>query len=221
LIAGDSLDILKTTDVSKASPELKETFEQIKYALERVQNNVMQGGEIVKGLLKYSRPGQTGFEPIGFNQVIDGAIEMAQYKVRLYEIDVEKNIPENLPKLKCNLTQLEEVFFNMIDNAYDAMRERKDTFKEEGYRGKIQISAQQQDSHVKIIFQDNGIGVKDKDKEKLFTPFFTTKVANKKGTGLGLYVIQKIIGYHNGTVSMHSTHKSGTKFEIILPLANR
>jgi len=221
LISGDSLDILKTTVVSNCSEEVKDAFSQLKYAFERVQSNVMQGGEVVRGLLKYSRPGQSGFEQIDFNQVIDGALEMVQYKVRLHELDIVRNIPKDLPKLRCNLTQLEEIFFNMIDNANDAIKERKELLKDEKYKGRIEISAKPEDGHMRIVFQDNGIGVKDKHKEKLFTPFFTTKASNKKGTGLGLYVIQKIVSFHNGTIAVDSTYNKGMTFNILLPLTKQ
>jgi len=222
LITGDSLDIIKTTDFNNCSPEIKSVFEQIKYALEKIQTNVMQGGEIVQGLLKYSRPGQSSFELLTFSKIIDGALEMVKYKVHLYELDINKHIPENLPLIKGNLIQLEEVFFNLIDNANDAIKEKEQLLRQEGkndYKGKISISAEQQGLQLKIILEDNGIGIKDNHKEKLFTPFFTTKVASKKGTGLGLYVIQKIIGYHGGTVNIDSTYGLGTKFEILLPIA--
>ncbi len=221
LISGDSLDILKTTEVSNCSDEVKDAFSQLKYAFERVQSNVIQGGEIVRGLLKYSRPGQSGFEQIDFNQVIDGALEMAQYKVRLQELDIVRNIPKDLPKLRCNLTQLEEIFFNMIDNANDAIIERKELLKDENYKGRIEISARSEDGHMRIVFQDNGIGVKDKDREKLFTPFFTTKATNRQGTGLGLYVIQKIVSFHNGTIAIDSTYNKGMTFDILLPLTKQ
>lgn len=221
LISGDSLDILKTTDVANCSDEVKDTFNQLKYAFERVQTNVQQGGEIVRGLLKYSRPGESGFEYIDFNRVIDGALEMAQYKVRLTELDIRRNVPPDLPKIRCNLTQLVEIFFNLIDNAYDAIKERQALNKDIKIPGEIKISAQVEDGNTRIIFQDNGIGVKDKDKEKLFTPFFTTKATNKKGTGLGLYVIQKIVSFHEGTITIDSTYNQGTTFDILLPLTQR
>jgi signal transduction histidine kinase len=219
LISGDSIDILRTTDIANCSQDVKDAFGQLKYAFERIQANVMQGGEIVRGLLKYSRPGESGFEAIEFNKILDGALEMAQYKVRLNELDIVRNIPQDLPKLRCNLTQLEEIFFNLVDNAYDAIKERQVMLKDKDFKGKISISAKQEDGRVRIVFQDNGIGVKDKDKEKLFTPFFTTKSTNRKGTGLGLYVIQKIVSFHQGTVSINSVYSFGTTFEIALPLA--
>ena len=221
LISGDSLDILKTTDFASCSNEVKDAFSQLKYAFERVQSNVKQGGEIVRGLLKYSRPGESGFEFVDFNRVIDGALEMAQYKVKLNELNIQRNLPPGLPKIRCNLTQLEEIFFNLIDNAYDAIKERQALNKDIRIQGQIKISAQVEDGYVRIIFQDNGIGVKDKDKEKLFTPFFTTKATMKKGTGLGLYVIQKIVGFHEGAIAIDSTYNKGTTFEILLPIKGK
>lgn len=217
LIAGDSMDILKTIDVSQCSQEVKDSFMQLQHAFARILTNVMQGGDVVRGLLRYSRPGQEGFDAVMFNRVIDGALEMVQYKIRISEIDIKRNIPEGLPNIRCNLTQLEEVFFNLVDNAYDAIKEKQSILKDPAYRGVIEISAFQEDTKVRIVFQDNGAGVTDKDKEKLFTPFFTTKASNHRGTGLGLYVIQKIVSHHNGTVLMDSTHMQGTKFEIVLP----
>lgn len=219
LIAGDSLDMLKTFDWAGCNEGTKQVMTDLKSALERIENNVLQGGEIVKGILKYSRPGDTGFESVDFKDVLNGAIEMLQYKIRLKEIDLVQNIPADLPKLHGNLAQLQEVFFNLIDNGYDAIKERQMILKEEGYRGKIEITAGRSSNSLEIIVTDNGIGVKDLDKKKLFTPFFTTKATAKKGTGLGLYVIEKIIASHNGKIDIESTYKSGTRFIIILPTA--
>jgi len=131
--------------------------------------------------------------------------------------DYDKNI---LPKVKGNSTQLQEVFFNLIDNGYDAMMQRKNDLKEPNYRPTLLIHAQAQENYLCMIFEDNGIGVKDEDVQKLFTPFFTTKLSSKKGTGLGLYVIRKIIeDHHQGTVEFISKYMSGTQMKIRLPIS--
>jgi len=221
LIAGDSIDNLKTTDTSKCSREVKEMLNEVNHALERIQANVNQGGEVVRGLLKYSRKGDEGFEAIDLNEVIDNTLEMVQYKVRLSEIDIVRDFPDPALKIKGNMTQLEEVFFNFIDNANDAIHERKDMLKEPEYRGRISISARPSGDHsVEIVFEDNGMGVKDGDGNKMFTPFFTTKTSARKGTGLGLYVIKRIItDMHKGSIDFQSEHKKGTRFVLSLPLA--
>lgn len=220
LIAGDTLDTIKMTDTSQCSPQVREMVKQINYALERIQANSIQGGEVVKGLLKYSRRGSEEFEALDLNTILDNTLEMVQYKVRLSEIDISRKLPERLPKIRGNLAQLEEVFFNFIDNAYDAIVERRGLLKEEGYRGRITISARPKDSIIEILVEDNGMGMKDENQKNAFTPFFTTKVSSRRGTGLGLYVIKRIIiEMHKGKISFESEYKKGTRFIIELPIS--
>jgi len=220
LIAGDTIDTIKMADTSKCTPEVKEMIEQINHALERIQSNVMQGGEVVKGILKYTRKGDEKFEALSLDQIIDGTIEMVQFKVKLSEFDLVRNYTKDTPRVRGNLTQLEEVFFNFIDNAYDSIVERSSALKEAGFRGQIVFSAQKQDGTLKIIIEDNGLGVKDENIKKIFTPFFTTKISARKGTGLGLYVIKKIIeDTHKGKIFFESKYQKGTRFVVELPIA--
>jgi len=221
LIAGDTLDTVNLTDTSQCSPKVKEMVEQIKHALQRIEANVIQGGEVVRGLLKYSRPGDTGLEPLDLNTILNNTLEMVQYKIKLSEIDIIRDFPQDLPKIKGNMAQLEEVFFNFIDNAYDAIVERRSLLKENGYRGRITILAKpKRDQALEIEIEDNGIGIKNNDNTKVFTPFFTTKTSSRKGTGLGLYVIRKIItDTHKGKIEFESDYKVGTRFIMELPIA--
>jgi signal transduction histidine kinase len=219
LIAGDTIDTIKLTDTKNCSPDIQEMIKQIGSALDRIQTNVMQGGEVVKGILKYTRKGNEGMEPLTLDQIIDGTLEMVKYKVKLHEIDLIRDYPKDLPKISANLVQMQEVFFNLIDNGYDAIVERRNTFNEQGFRGKITVSAFPQETTMKIVVQDTGIGVKKEDLKKIFTPFFTTKASSRKGTGLGLYVIRSIVTeMHKGTIAFESEYRVGTKFIIELPL---
>lgn len=220
LIAGDTIDTIKLTDTSKCTPEVKEMLNDINRALERIKENVMQGGEVVKGILKYTRKGEEGLEPLALDQILDAALDMLQYKINLSEIDIIRSYAKDLPKIKGNQIQLQEVFFNFCDNAYDAINERKAALQEEGYRGKLNFSAQPKDTLLEITIEDNGMGVREDLSKKVFTPFFTTKTSSHKGTGLGLYVIKKIIAdNHKGRVSFESVYKVGTRFIVELPLA--
>jgi len=220
LITGDTIDTIKTTDTSKCTPEVKEMIEQINHALQRIQSNVTQGGEVVRGLLKYSRKGDAGFEALDLNSLLDNTLEMVQYKVKLSEINIIRDFPKNIPKIKGNMAQLEEAFFNFVDNAYDAIVERRRLLKEKGYRGKITISARPKNNNLEIIVEDNGMGIKFANHEKIFTPFFTTKATSRKGTGLGLYVIRRIItDMHKGKIAFESEYKAGTRFILELPIA--
>lgn len=220
LITGDTIDTIKMTDTSKCTPEIKDMLRQINHALTRIQTNVMQGGEVVRGILKYTRKGEESFEPLTLDQIVDGTLEMVQYKVKLTELNIIRDYPKDTPTIKGNLTQLEEAFFNFIDNAYDAIVERRALLAENGYQGQIIIKAEAKDNILEIAIEDNGIGIKNEDLKRIFTPFFTTKTSSRKGTGLGLYVVRRIISdMHKGKISFESKYKSGTRFIIELPIA--
>jgi signal transduction histidine kinase len=220
LIAGDTIDTIKLTDTSKCTPEVKQMISDINHALQRIQTNVMQGGEVVKGILKYTRKGEEGLSAVSLDEILDGTLEMVQYKVKLSEIDIIRDYPKDTPKIYGNLIQLQEAFFNFIDNAYDAIVERKTILKEEGYRGRITVSAKPRNSALEITVEDNGMGIKDEQAKKLFTPFFTTKTSSRKGTGLGLYVVRRIItDMHKGKIAFESDYKIGTRFILELPAA--
>lgn len=219
-IAGDALDTIKLNKDKPMPDNVKEIMSELERAFVRVQDNVVQGGEVVQGLLKYTRKGDAGMTAVDFDQAFKSALEMAQFKIKTQNLKIVKTYNENIPKIKGNFTQLQEVFFNLIDNAYDAMMQRKTEKQEPDYQPTLTISIQQKDSLVEIVFADNGIGVKVDDMSKLFTPFFTTKLSSKKGTGLGLYVIKKIIEEnHQGVVQMDSAYMIGTQMKLRLPVA--
>ena len=145
---------------------------------------------------------------------------MVQFKIKLNRIDIVRNFDHAVPPVHGNFTQLQEVFFNIIDNSYDAMMERQEEFKEPGYKGRLEITAHSNGQNLEILLSDNGIGVRPQDINKLFTPFFTTKLSSKKGTGLGLYVMRKIIEEnHQGKVEFTSEYKEGSRTRLVLPIA--
>ncbi|MBI5145152.1 MAG: ATP-binding protein, partial [Candidatus Omnitrophica bacterium] len=222
LIAGDTVDTIKLIDTSQCSPEIQKAFAEIKYALERINKNVIQGGAVVQGIMKYTRKGEEGFEPLSLDQILDATLDMVRYKVKLSDIDILRDYPKDHPKILANSVQMQEVFFNFIDNAYDAMVERRTALNEPAYRGKITISTHPNANNgmLEITFQDNGLGIKDDCQNKIFTPFFTTKTSSRQGTGLGLYVIKRIIEeFHKGHMRFESEYGKGTRFTVELPLA--
>ncbi len=220
-IAGDALDTLKMGHNLPMSLEVKEMVLDLEHALNRIESNVQQGGEIVQGLLKYTRKDDAGVQDVSLDKLIAAALEMTQFKIKAGEISICHDYPADLPKIRGNFTQLQEVFFNLIDNAYDAMMQRKSELKEADYVPTIKFtSSGGSHGHLNVTVEDNGIGIQDQDKEKIFTPFFTTKLSSKKGTGLGLYVIQRLIEEnHKGKVVYESKYKQGTMVYLTLPAA--
>lgn len=220
-IAGDALDTIHLNQKELTDDKTKEVMTELERAFVRVQENVVQGGEIVQGLLKYTRKGDAGFTAVDVDTVFKAALEMVQFKIKTYELKIVREYdPATIPKIKGNFTQLQEVFFNLIDNGYDAMMQRKNEGKETSYQPTLIVRISKNDNKAQIVFEDNGMGVKEEDIHKLFTPFFTTKLSSKKGTGLGLYVIKKIVeDNHRGQVQMVSKYMQGTQMKLTLPIA--
>lgn len=219
-IAGDALDTIKLKKGSEMSSEMKEVMGDLERSLVRIQENVVQGGEVVQGLLRYTRKGETGYAPVEVDKLVTSALEMAQFKIKTHEMKILREYDKNGPKIKGNFTQLQEVFFNMIDNAYDAMMQRKNEKKEPDFHPTLRIQTDTENDRILVRFLDNGIGVRPEDFQKIFTPFFTTKLSSKKGTGLGLYVIKKIIeDNHKGKVTFESHYMQGTTMVLNLPIA--
>jgi len=218
-IAGDALDTINLSKDVQDPVKFQAVLAEISKALQKIQDNVRQGGEIVQGLLRYTRKGQEGFGEVVFDKLVDEVVEMAQFKIKKEYVAIIKDYPQDLPPIQGNFTQLQEVFFNIIDNAYDAIMQKKSEIPDENFMGKIKISTRQTERFLEINVLDNGMGVKEDDQTKLFTPFFTTKVSSRKGTGLGLYVIKKIIeDNHQGEVFISSENKIGTLFVVRLPI---
>jgi signal transduction histidine kinase len=115
-------------------------------------------------------------------------------------------VPKDLPEFCGYVSELNQVWTNLIDNAIDAVEES----------GKIQISARSENGHLAMSFVDDGAGVPDEIRSQIFDPFFTTKDVGK-GTGLGLDVVRKIVEKHEGRIELNSK-PGNTEFKLIFPL---
>ncbi len=218
-IAGDLLDSIKIYKRNSAVNPAVEVLTQVEHALGRIEENVKHGGEIVEGLLKYTRKGEEGFSSILLSKLLSSSFEMAQFKVNIQRMSVVMDNVDGF-QIKGNSTQLQEVFFNIIDNAYYSMMQRKSELNEKDYQPTLTISVEPKGKSLDIIVRDNGLGVKKEDLNKMFTPFFTTKLKAKKGTGLGMYVIKQIVEEnHGGRVDFTSEYLQGAVTVIRLPLA--
>ena len=138
---------------------------------------------------------------------IDEVLGLVGYELKLDKIDITKDIEDNLPLITADKKQLQEVFFNLIRNAAQAM----------GERGKIDIIAKSMDEKVRIDIQDTGHGIPENKLEQIFNPFYTTKEPGK-GTGLGLAVCFRIVEGLGGTIGIESEIGEGTTVTIKLPI---
>ncbi len=163
---------------------------------------------ITKGMLTFSRKAPVEFSDVDINVVMDETLLLLERQFSVNNIDIHKHIECGMPKILGNPTQLQQVFFNILNNAMDAMTKG----------GEIRIRSHcNTDGMVHIFISDTGPGIPKEHVDKIFEPFFTTKTESK-GTGLGLSVTYGIIKDHNGQIRVHSQVDAGTTFEILLPL---
>ncbi|NOR88334.1 MAG: two-component sensor histidine kinase [Bacteroidales bacterium] len=178
----------------------------IKEAVNKIEN-------VVKHLLDFSRKENITFERILVNQVIEKSISLSHHKLESSHIH-SKFISANNCYTNGSANHLEQVFVNLIINSIDAISERKE--KDPHIKGEIEITVKNVSDKVFIHFKDNGMGIPEVMKNKVFNPFFTSKKVGK-GTGLGLSVSFNLIKEHKGSIFFSSQEGSGTEFIIELP----
>ncbi len=160
--------------------------------------------EIVLGLRTFSRMEDASF---GWGNLHDGIRSTLKLLVTDFKdrITIHEEF-DTLPLVECNLSQMNQVFMNLLSNAGQAISGRGDIWIRTFDRGEI----------VEIQIEDSGAGIPKEQVEKIFDPFFTTKKVGQ-GTGLGLSIAYGLVQKHNGTISVSSTVGKGTKFILRLP----
>jgi signal transduction histidine kinase len=164
-------------------------------------------GEIVNGLRSYSRTAKR--EELGavdLREVLETSLKMVQLATKSATVDVIKKF-QPIEKIKANPGEIQQVFTNLITNAFQAMN---------GRGNKLILSSRPLKDFVEIKVSDNGIGIPPQYVKKIFDPFFTTKKMGE-GTGLGLNVVYRIVTKYEGTVEVESTEGVGTTFTIKFP----
>lgn len=212
---------------AKIAHEIKNALYSISNAANYIKNNsndeiIKEFGRIIKeesyrlndmtvSFLNFSKLIEPKFLPENLNEVIKNSINLLIYDCEDYGIKVYLDIEENLPPILIDANLIKQVLVNLILNSIDAIREKGNE------NGVIKISTKylKDKGKIRLVIEDNGIGIKNEIKEKIFKPFFTTK---QKGTGLGLPMVYKIVFLHGGTVNFESVYQKYTKFIIEIPL---
>ena len=162
----------------------------------------------VRNLLDYAKRHEPVWEEVDINGILERTIIMADYKLQNTEIEVKTGFDATLPPIIGDSHQLQEVFFNIILNAIDAMPKG----------GRLTIETKKIGNFADIKIRDTGVGIRKEDLAHIFNPFYTTKPLGE-GTGLGLSVSLEIVKKHDGDISVSSEVGKGTVFNITLPIA--
>lgn len=155
--------------------------------------------------LRFSRLPALKFSQCNMNSVINDLVRFQRKSLSRKNITIKSQLDKRLPNIRIDKEQLRRAILNLLRNAAEAMPEG----------GPIILQTDQQNSNIRILVEDSGIGIAPEDMTNIFNPFFSTKSV---GTGLGLSITRQIVEEHGGTISCQSQPGKGTAFTIQLPL---
>lgn len=193
-------------------------YDYLKIEIDQLLVGISEGAgrtaEIVKGLRIFSRLDEDDIKKADINEGLDSTLIITNNLLN-NSIKIYKNY-SNLPLIECYPGKLNQVFLNIISNGVYAVR--KKFADNEG--GKITIATKADEDYIYISIADNGIGMDENTKKRLYEPFFTTKDVGE-GTGLGMSISYNTIIKHNGYINIISELGEGTEFIIKLPLIQK
>jgi len=199
--------ILGFADLLLENPELPETARKdLRVILQEAQRTK----QIVQNLLSFARQMPPQRNAVQLNLILRRTIQLRSYDFNSHGVDVIEHLDEGLPEVIGDAHQLQQVFLNILNNAYDAVHEV-------GRPARIEIMSTKVGDAVEVSFCDNGYGISHPD--KIFDPFFTTKEVGK-GTGLGLSICYGIVKEHGGEILCHNNADGqGATFIVRFPAA--
>ena len=188
----------------------KDLANDVKEDLTTIRSEAQRAARIVKDLLTFARKHGPVKQPTHVNAAIEDVLRLRAHDHQMAKIEVIRRFADDLPEIMADYHQLQQVFFNVVINAEQAMAEAHG-------RGRLMISTEKVDRIIKVTFTDDGPGIPEQNMARLFEPFFTTKPPGK-GTGLGLSICHRIITEHGGRIYARSQPGEGARFIVELPL---
>jgi len=163
--------------------------------------------KIVENLLSFARRREPEILSLSLNEVVRNVVTLLEYQLRVDDVGVETELGRDVPALRGDAHQLEQVLVNLLTNARHAIGKS-------GRPGTVFISTRRAASGTVVLeVRDDGPGIPDAVRSRIFDPFFTTKPAGE-GTGLGLSLVYGIVAAHGGTIEVHQPPEGGTLFRL-------
>jgi len=172
--------------------------------LEIIKSEVTRLETITAELLDFSRL-KLEIRPLNLNSLTEQSLELIGNQIASSGIKLIRDLDRNIPSVGLDEQRFRQAFFNIVNNAIEAMNEG----------GRLKISTSADTDWVKLEIEDNGCGITEEDKRRLFDMFFTTKA---RGSGLGLSISKRIVEDHGGNIEVVSEEGKGTKFTLRFPV---
>ena len=205
--------------------EAKVIAADVQQNLEKILQHGKRADAIVKGMLQHSRTSSSTKESTDINSLADEYLRLAYHGLRAkdksFNVTMKTDFDESIGDINIIPQDIGRVILNLITNAFYAVNERKKLNASgdstAGYEPAVSVITKKINGKVEIRVADNGNGIPEKIKEKIFQPFFTTKPTGQ-GTGLGLSLSYDIVKAHGGELKVETVEGKGTEFIIQLPV---
>ena len=216
------LDELKDKLPADADEELREIMEDLKGNMNKIEENGNRASSVIRGILLYSRGKDDEYIPTNLCQLTKEYVWLSYHAIRAnnksFNVAIEEEYDDTLQLVKVIPQDFSRAILNLMNNACYAVFNKSKGVTETPYKPTIKVSLKKDGDKVRLTIEDNGTGITDEVKEKLYTPFFTTKPLGE-GTGLGLSITKSIIEQkHNGTIELESQPNEFTRFTITIPI---
>lgn len=180
-----------------------------------ISSEVNRLNALVVRFLDFARPSKLELRPERIPEIVDRALEAATASFPNAGVKIERRYASELPEIPADAQLCEQVFVNLITNAFQAMQ-AQDASLEKTLRLSIASEIANGEPGVGVIVEDSGPGVPPELREQIFNPFFTSK---KEGVGLGLSIVAKIVDDHRGTIRLEENTPRGARFRVFFPQA--
>jgi two-component system, NtrC family, sensor kinase len=178
--------------------------------LKLIETETKRCGDIVRGLLDFSRKDREDFEPVNLHHILDETYRLMIHSIKIADISFKTDFSAVNDRVICSPNQIKQACVALVVNATEAVQEQ----------GEIVIRTTNPDKeHVTIMVTDNGTGISKENLPHIFEPFFSTK-RDTSGIGLGLSIVHGIVENHKGRIEVKSEPGQGTSIEIVLPLTD-
>jgi signal transduction histidine kinase len=219
-LLGELKGALSATPEAGAKENIEEVMALLAGNLEKIVQHGTRADSIVKNMLLHSRTGSGDRRPTDLNALVEESINLAYHGARAarqdFNVTIEKSLDASAGVADLYPQEISRVLLNLISNSFHAVTARK-ADAPDGYEPRLRVETRDLGDNVEIRIKDNGTGIADDVREKLFTPFFTTKPAGE-GTGLGLSLSHDVVvKQHGGSIDVESQVGEFTAFKIVLP----
>jgi two-component system NtrC family sensor kinase len=194
--------------LSRSTPDI----EEVHAALKRINNDAHRASEVIQSVRSIFKKTPQQGAAVGVNDVVLEVLALVQGELINYRILVESDLPRQLPQVRADRVQLQQVILNLITNAVEAMSSVQDRSRV------LSVASRTQDpGSVLITVQDTGPGIDPDRRDRIFDAFFSTKAS---GMGMGLFICRSIVESHGGRLWASAAEPRGAIFHLVLPIGD-